>query len=140
MWHSNIHIKLRYQILFFSAFLFFIIFLVTRFEFEKEKFGYKKDYSERNNKISAEIEYIIKPYKIYKKNHAQQGPLSINNFYIKGTEEDYKKINSIIENKIPSIGFNGVCRDKEAIFISFDDISNQKQIIIQWRYPVDSCK
>lgn len=136
---STFNIKIKYQIIFFLVFIFSIIFLISKFEMQKEKFGYKKDYLERNRKITEEIPIIIKPYQISKISSVQQGPLSIRNFYIEGTWEDYQKIHDILEKKSMSIGFNGVCRDEEVIWINFDEVSKPNHVVIQWKYPDESC-
>ncbi|MDO4907520.1 hypothetical protein [Neisseria sp.] len=136
---SNICLSLKHQFLIFSILVSLMIFLVNMFEAKKEKFGYKKDYSERNSRIMEEIPIIIRPYQISKVSSAQQGPLSIRNFYIEGTREDYNKINKILEKESISIGFNGICRDGEVILISFDELSNRNRITIQWKYPEKSC-
>lgn len=123
----------------FTCILVPLLFFLSNFERNKEDFGYKKDYSIRTERILNEIPSIIAPYKINKIESVQQGPLAIIKFYIEVDKNDYKKINNILKSRINLIGFNGICRLSEAIFVSYNEMMHKTYIIIKWQYPTEAC-
>lgn len=123
--------------------IFFALFM-TKAKKDGE-YGYKIDNKERVKRIFSEIQLIIKPYQISNSESFTRGPTTFVTFYVKGSVDELKNLNLLIDKRKNNFGFINSCRHGESlmseykVITEFDKSVKVEFLAIKWKYPDSSC-